>query len=101
MFSNLSTVVDCVEKGFGGKKVLVVGDFMLDRHVRGKVSRISPEAPVPIVAVTSRSETPGGAGNVAVNAAQLGLRVVASGFVGMDQEGEDLRRLLSQTGVST
>ncbi len=101
MFSNHSAVLECVEKGFGGRKLLVVGDFMLDRHIRGSVSRISPEAPVPIVAVTSRCSSAGGAGNVAVNAAKLGLKVCACGFVGKDAEGNELCRLLEESGVST
>lgn len=101
MFDNLSAVTDAVEGRFGGKTLLVVGDLMLDRHVRGKVSRISPEAPVPIVTVTSHSQTAGGAGNVAQNAASLGLRVFACGFVGDDAEGEELCRILTEAGVST
>ncbi len=101
MFIDVATVLDCVEHGFRGRKILVVGDLMLDRHVWGKVSRISPEAPVPVVRVSSQSETAGGAGNVALNAAELGLKVAACGFVGNDLEGDRLCRILGESGVET
>ena len=101
MFNDLATVLDCLEHGFQARKILVVGDLMLDRHVWGKVSRISPEAPVPVVRVSSQSETAGGAGNVALNAAELGLKVAACGFVGDDPEGERLCRILEESGVET
>ncbi|MGQ9454998.1 MAG: D-glycero-beta-D-manno-heptose-7-phosphate kinase [Armatimonadota bacterium] len=100
VFKNISSVLNCIEKSFDGKKILVVGDLMLDRYVRGTVSRISPEAPVPIVTVRSRYEAAGGAGNVATNVACLGLEVCACGFAGSDQEGETLCRILSEAGVS-
>ena len=101
MFNDLATVLDCLEHGFYKRKVLVIGDLMLDRHVWGKVSRISPEAPVPVVRVSSQSETAGGAGNVALNAVELGLKVAACGFVGDDPEGERLCRVLEESGVET
>jgi len=101
MFHDLANVLDCLERSFHRRRIVVVGDLMLDRHVWGKVSRISPEAPVPVVRVTRRSETAGGAGNVALNAAELGLEVAACGFVGDDPEGEKLRQILSASGVET
>jgi D-beta-D-heptose 7-phosphate kinase/D-beta-D-heptose 1-phosphate adenosyltransferase len=73
------------------KRVLVVGDVMLDEWVWGRVSRISPEAPVPVVAVSDHSFTLGGAGNVASNLRAAGARVAFAGVVGDDAEG---RRLL-------
>ena len=65
--------------GFAGRRILVIGDLMLDRFVWGDVRRISPEAPVPVVRVTRESEHLGGAGNVVANLASLGAKPV---FVG-------------------
>ncbi len=76
---------------FRGRRVLVVGDLMLDQYIRGSVSRISPEAPVPVVRVTGESFIPGGAGNVVSNLAALGAAVSVVGVVGEDEAG---RRLL-------
>lgn len=78
---------------FRGRRVLVVGDLMLDQYVRGSVSRISPEAPVPVVRVTGETHIPGGAGNVVSNLAALGASVSVVGVVGEDEAG---RRLLEQ-----
>ena len=78
---------------FTGRRVLVVGDLMLDQYIRGSVNRISPEAPVPIVRVTGETFIPGGAGNVVSNLAALGARVSVVGVVGEDEAG---RRLLGQ-----
>ncbi|MGC8862631.1 MAG: D-glycero-beta-D-manno-heptose 1-phosphate adenylyltransferase [Armatimonadota bacterium] len=101
MFSDVAAVLDCLEHGFYGRRVLVLGDLILDRHVWGNVSRISPEAPVPIVTVCRESETAGGAGNVALNAVDLGLKVAVCGFVGDDPAGDRLRRILDRSGVQT
>ncbi len=76
---------------FRGRRVLVVGDLMLDQYIRGAVSRISPEAPVPVVRVTNETYIPGGAGNVVSNLASLGAAVSVVGVVGEDDAG---RRLL-------
>ena len=78
---------------FTGRRVLVVGDLMLDQYIRGSVSRISPEAPVPVVRVTGETFIPGGAGNVVSNLAALGAKVSVVGVVGEDEAG---RRLLDQ-----
>jgi D-beta-D-heptose 7-phosphate kinase/D-beta-D-heptose 1-phosphate adenosyltransferase len=78
---------------FRGRRVLVVGDLMLDQYIRGSVSRISPEAPVPVVRVTGETFIPGGAGNVVSNLAALGASVSVVGVVGEDEAG---RRLLEQ-----
>lgn len=78
---------------FHGRRVLVVGDLMLDQYIRGSVSRISPEAPVPVVRVTGETFIPGGAGNVVSNLAALGASVSVVGVVGEDEAG---RRLLEQ-----
>ena len=84
-------------------RILVVGDVMLDRYWYGEVKRISPEAPVPIVRIqTERTrETPGGAANVAVNAAALGANVALLSVVGDDEPGRKLAELLEKAGVST
>ncbi len=85
---------------FAGVRVLVVGDVMLDEYWRGEVERISPEAPVPVVHVGSRSARPGGAGNVAMNLAALGVQVTLFGVTGRDAAAEQLRETLAQAGIS-
>ena len=75
---------------FRGKRILVVGDAMLDQYIRGSVERISPEAPVPVVHVQEESFIPGGAGNVASNLAALGARVSVIAVVGSDPAGRRL-----------
>src|SRR6476620_2179587 len=81
-------------------RVLVVGDVMLDRYWFGDVSRISPEAPVPIVKIDRTEERPGGAANVARNAAALGAEAILLSVIGRDEAGATLRRLLKRDGVS-
>ncbi len=81
-----------------GKRVAVVGDFMLDRHLYGSVRRISPEAPVPVVEIEHERIALGGAGNVVQNLAALGIEPVAFGVAGTDAAGSDLLRLLDQLG---
>jgi D-beta-D-heptose 7-phosphate kinase/D-beta-D-heptose 1-phosphate adenosyltransferase len=81
------------------KRVLVVGDVMLDEWVWGSVSRISPEAPVPVVAVDDHSFTLGGAGNVASNLRAIGARVSFAGTVGDDAEGRRVLELLDAIDV--
>ena len=80
---------------FRGRRVAVVGDYMLDRFIRGSVTRVSPEAPVPVVQV-NRPETAhlGGAGNVVANLAALGARPAAFGVAGKDEAGATIRREL-------
>jgi rfaE bifunctional protein kinase chain/domain len=80
-------------------RVLVVGDVMLDRYWFGEVSRISPEAPVPVVCIGRMEERPGGAANVARNAAALGATVDLLAVVGADEAGAALARLLEAEGV--
>jgi D-glycero-beta-D-manno-heptose-7-phosphate kinase len=84
---------------FAGKRILVIGDLMLDRYIYGSVRRISPEAPVPVVTVTSEKAMPGGASNVAWNIQTLGGRGDVSGVVGDDPDGRELLRLLEAGGV--
>ncbi|WP_110685612.1 bifunctional D-glycero-beta-D-manno-heptose-7-phosphate kinase/D-glycero-beta-D-manno-heptose 1-phosphate adenylyltransferase HldE [Salinicola aestuarinus] len=81
-------------------RVLVVGDVMLDRYWHGGTSRISPEAPVPVVKVEDADDRPGGAANVALNIASLGGRVGLAGVVGDDDNAERLASALAQAEVS-
>jgi len=85
---------------FSKAQVLVVGDVMLDRYWSGKVARISPEAPVPVVHVKSIEERVGGAGNVALNIAKLGGKVTLLAVIGDDEEGQTLKRILEAQGVN-
>ncbi len=85
---------------FSQAKVMVVGDLILDEFIWGKVNRISPEAPVPVVWVDSENFMPGGASNVASNIRSLGGDVTLIGVVGDDARGEILRSLLRTKGVN-
>ena len=80
---------------FHGARLLVVGDVMLDRYWFGEVSRISPEAPVPVVHVARSEDRIGGAGNVARNAAALGVRTTLLSVVGSDEAGKTLAGLMA------
>lgn len=92
MSDKLVQVLNCL----GTPKILVVGDYMLDRYLWGSVSRVSQEAPVPILKVERdrRDERPGGAGSVAASLEALGARPIAVGIIGADEEGRALRDLL-------
>lgn len=81
-------------------RVLVVGDVMLDRYWFGEVGRISPEAPVPVVRIDRVEERPGGAANVARNAAALGATVSLLSVIGTDEAGMRLRRLLGKERIA-
>jgi rfaE bifunctional protein kinase chain/domain len=83
------------------KIVAVIGDIMIDRYLTGRVDRISPEAPVPVLLHSHDRAVAGGAANVAVNIVALGCEVKLVGAVGNDQDAEDLRRILAEAGVST
>lgn len=85
---------------FLGRRIAVIGDVMLDRYYRGTVSRISPEAPVPIVDIEEETEYPGGAANVAYNLVMLGASPLLLGVVGNDSSGRQLRDLLGGLGIS-
>jgi D-beta-D-heptose 7-phosphate kinase/D-beta-D-heptose 1-phosphate adenosyltransferase len=84
-----------------GRRIVVVGDAMIDEWIWGDVSRISPEAPVPVVAVHEHTFTLGGAGNVVNNLHALGARIALVGCVGDDEEGRRLREMLATLGVDT
>lgn len=83
-----------------GKKILVIGDLMLDRYLWGKVERISPEAPVPIVEVEKEENRLGGAANVALNLLNLGATPILCGVIGKDPEGELFLDEARQSGLS-
>src|SRR6516165_726470 len=80
---------------FVGRTVLVLGDVMLDRYVSGEVSRISPEAPIPVLRVTAARASLGGAANVAHNVAALGARAILVGVIGTDDAGAEIERLVA------
>ena len=83
------------------RRITVIGDLMLDEFVWGKVGRISPEAPVPVVEVTGESFYPGGAANVARNLREFVDRVAIIGLLGKDRSGQQLRELLSEQKIDT
>jgi D-glycero-beta-D-manno-heptose-7-phosphate kinase len=82
-------------------KILVIGDLMLDEFLWGKVTRISPEAPVPVVDIQRRAAYPGGAANVARNLASLGAKAGLAGVIGEDEPGRHLVKLLSAENIAT
>lgn len=86
---------------FNGLRILVIGDVMLDAYVMGKVNRISPEAPVPIVSLENEDARIGGAGNVALNLLALGAKPIICGVIGEDTSGDKLLNLFEKNGIST
>jgi D-glycero-beta-D-manno-heptose-7-phosphate kinase len=86
---------------FPSRKILVVGDLMLDEFLWGKVTRISPEAPVPVVDIQRRASYPGGAANVARNLASLGAQAGLAGVIGDDVPGSQLVDLLNDKKIAT
>ncbi|HQW92615.1 MAG TPA: PfkB family carbohydrate kinase, partial [Ferruginibacter sp.] len=86
---------------FSQLKVGVIGDVMLDTYWWGNVDRISPEAPVPVVAVSSKEQRIGGAGNVALNVCSLGAAVSMISVLGKDDEGRQLTGLLEKNNINT
>jgi D-beta-D-heptose 7-phosphate kinase/D-beta-D-heptose 1-phosphate adenosyltransferase len=95
--ARLAEIVDT----FPSRKILVIGDLMLDEFLWGKVTRISPEAPVPVVDIQRRATYPGGAANVARNLASLGAQAGLAGVIGEDVPGAQLVKLLSDGGIAT
>lgn len=87
-------------KSLSGRRVGVAGDFMLDRYVWGSATRLSPEAPVPVVDFVNESQVLGGAGNVAANLAALGAAVLPFGVLGEDAEGQVIRACLKAAGMA-
>lgn len=87
-------------ESFSRFKVLVIGDVMTDAYIYGKVERISPEAPVPVVHITRREKRPGGAANVAINIKAMGAVPVLCSVTGNDEAGNDFKNLLLAEGLS-
>jgi rfaE bifunctional protein kinase chain/domain len=88
-------------KSLRGRRIAVAGDFMLDRYVWGAATRLSPEAPVPVVDFVNESQVLGGAGNVAANLAALGATVFPFGVTGDDEAGRAIRECLAELGMAT
>jgi rfaE bifunctional protein kinase chain/domain len=87
--------------GFSRLKVLIIGDLMIDSYTWGKVSRISPEAPVPVVNVIRRESRLGGAGNVVLNISSLGATAVICSVIGDDAPGRELQKIILDANLST
>jgi len=87
--------------GFSRLKVLIIGDLMIDSYTWGKVSRISPEAPVPVVNVIRRESRLGGAGNVVLNIASLGATAMICSVIGDDAPGRELQKIILDANLST
>ena len=96
-FSSIQELFDA----FNRQKVLVIGDVMIDAYLWGKVDRISPEAPVPIVAVKKRENRPGGAANVAINIHAMGAAPILCSVIGKDRSGEEFISLMKDLGLTT
>src|SRR3954464_12340506 len=92
----LSTLLKRIAK----LRILVFGDVMLDRYIWGDATRISPEAPVPVIDVAKETWTAGGAGNVALNIASLGARCTVAGYFGEDDAGRKLASALRDKKIS-
>lgn len=86
---------------FNGKRVLVVGDVMTDAYINGQVTRMSPEAPVPVVDLQTQEQRIGGAGNVALNLIALGAKAVLASVIGQDTPGQELHQMLQNAGIQT
>jgi len=85
---------------FSKKRVLIIGDVMIDSYIIGKVDRVSPEAPVPVVDVTGFDQRLGGAGNVALNIKAMGATPILCSVVGQDKEGKELREIMIKAGLT-
>jgi rfaE bifunctional protein kinase chain/domain len=88
-------------KGFVGKKVIVLGDVMIDTYIEGSVSRISPEAPVPVVNFQNRFSCLGGAANVALNLKALGADPIICTVIGKDEESDTFIRLVNEAQLTS
>ena len=93
-------LLEAIKHDFSGQWALVIGDLMLDRYLWGKVERISPEAPVPVVLIDHETEGAGGAANVAANLAGLGINTRLIGFIGNDDNGQRLRQAIQHAGIN-
>lgn len=93
-------IIESVFNNFAEKKVIIIGDAMVDSYVWGKVERVSPEAPVPVISVIKREYRPGGAANVALNIQALGATPLLFSIIGNDENGRILRSFLTSHSVS-
>lgn len=93
-------VIEKYIEGFKSKKVLIVGDVMVDEYMWGKVNRISPEAPIPIVSVKEKDSRLGGAANVALNVSALGAQAIMCSVIGNDEKGKTFKNLLKKRNLS-
>jgi bifunctional ADP-heptose synthase (sugar kinase/adenylyltransferase) len=101
VFSGMFSAPAEILAGFGARRVLVVGDLMLDRFLWGQVQRISPVAPVPIVRLERETRSAGGAANVARNLTGLSVEAQLVGATGADAGREQLLQELTKDGLST
>ena len=99
-FVQKSTIKTIITEKFPQARIAVVGDLMLDQYLWGKASRISPEAPVPIVRIDRKNYCLGGAGNVAHNLAVLGCQTQLIGVVGDDNDADILRNEMLQSNIN-
>ncbi len=88
-------------EAFNGKRVLVIGDVMTDAYIKGQVTRMSPEAPVPVVDLQEQEQRIGGAGNVALNLIALGANAILASVIGQDNAGKELEQMLQNAGIQT
>lgn len=95
----MQSVSDLIDE-FSRLKVLIIGDLMVDSYTWGKVSRISPEAPVPVVNVVRRESRLGGAGNVVLNIASLGAKPMICSVIGNDAPGRELQKIIQDSNLS-
>ena len=100
MIEQLHEAIQAIEHAWASKRLVVVGDVMLDKTIWGEVGRISPEAPVPVVRTIRQSHQPGGAANVAMNLSRLGAQVEVIGFTGGDEDERLLADGLRADGIS-
>ncbi len=101
MIEQLHEVIQEIERNWESRRLLVVGDVMLDKYIWGEVARISPEAPVPVVHFEHQSEQPGGAANVAMNLVRLGAQSCVAGFTGDDENRSLLEASLRSNGIES
>ena len=90
-----------IADSFKDKKVLIVGDVMLDRYYYGQTNRMSPEAPVPIVDIDKIIDNPGGSSNVALNISKMGAKPIICGIIGSDTYGKIIQNQLEKNNIST
>ncbi len=93
--------IERILQEFSNRKILIVGDVMVDTYLYGDVNRISPEAPVPVVTIDHKEERPGGAANVAFNIKKLGAIPLLCSVIGRDEAGKSLTKLLKKQKIST